>query len=77
MVEQARSFAKRLQEEETENEPRITRAFQLAYGRPPSQKELDLGLAYLSLDETETNKLTRWERYAQVLLGANEFMYLD
>jgi hypothetical protein len=77
MVEQARSFAKRLHEEGADDAARITRAFQLAYGRPPAQQELDLGLAYLSLEETETNKLTRWERYAQVLLGANEFMYLD
>ena len=77
MVEQARSFAKRLHEEEAETEARINRAFQLAYGRPPSQKELDLGLSYLSVDDMEPNKLTRWERYAQVLLGSNEFMYLD
>jgi len=77
MVEQARSFAKRLQGEGADDAERITRAFRLAYGRPPSQREQDLGLAYLSLEETETNKLSRWERYAQVLLGANEFMYLD
>ncbi|MCP3692013.1 MAG: DUF1553 domain-containing protein, partial [Planctomycetaceae bacterium] len=77
MVEQARSFAKRLQEESADDAERITRAFRLAYGRPPSQREQDLGLAYLALEETETNKLSRWERYTQVLLGANEFMYLD
>ena len=23
------------------------------------------------------NKMTRWERFAQILLGSNEFMYLD
>ena len=77
MVEQARSFAKRLQQEETGTAPRIHRAFQLAYGRLPSPQELKLGLAYLSVEDTEANKLTRWERYAQVLLGSNEFMYLD
>jgi hypothetical protein len=27
--------------------------------------------------EKDKNTMDRWERYAQVLLGSNEFMYLD
>ena len=27
--------------------------------------------------EQNQNRLTRWERLAQVLLGGNEFMYVD
>ncbi len=42
---------------------------------------MSLAKQYLSLEDDEAerdkNSLTRWERYAQVLLGSNEFMYLD
>ena len=57
----------------------MKRAFALAYSRSPEQAEMDLALAYLKAQDTEddANQLTRWERYCQVLLGANEFMYLD
>ncbi len=83
MVEQARAFASRIQKEVpdiesgTVDEMRIHRAFQLAYCRPPSETEVQLGLAYLGLVQDDQSKLTRWQRYAQVLLGGNEFMYLD
>ena len=80
MVTQAKAFAERLHEEVTESdESRVKRAFALAYSRSPEQAEMDLALAYLKAQDTDddANQLTRWERYCQVLLGANEFMYLD
>ena len=93
MIEQAKSFAARLHREEpTTDRARIQRAFALAFGRAPSALEMELGLAYLAAaddaaadssaaDEAaangEQNKMTRWERYTQILLGGNEFMYLD
>ena len=80
MVTQAKAFAERLHEEVTESdESRVKRAFALAYSRSPEQAEMDLALAYLKAQDTQddANQLTRWERYCQVLLGANEFMYLD
>ena len=46
------------------------------YGRPVTERELALGLAYLSGPDGGA-KLTRWERYAQALLSANEFLYVD
>ena len=49
----------------------------LAYGRAPSDVEVEIGLAYLSRKADSQNKLTLWESYCQVLLGGNEFMYLD
>jgi cytochrome c553 len=71
---------------EEENASRIRRAFVLLYGRPATSKELDLGLQYLADTETtdgitgenRTGRLlTQWEKYAQVLLSANEFLYVD
>jgi mono/diheme cytochrome c family protein/cytochrome c553 len=78
MVEQAKAFSARVHKEAADNdEARIRHAFLLAYSRPVTDPELELGLTYLSIQSNERNKLTRWEQYAQVLLGSNEFMYLD
>ncbi|HLJ95374.1 MAG TPA: PSD1 and planctomycete cytochrome C domain-containing protein [Gemmataceae bacterium] len=61
---------------------RIRRAFLILYGRPASERELQLGLAFLAEDAAEAesdsgNGLNRWEQYAQVLLSASEFLYVD
>lgn len=78
MIIQAKAFAARLHREAPENdEARMRLAFKLAYGRPPEDVELQLGAAYLSASPNVENKLSFWESYAQVLLGSNEFMYLD
>jgi hypothetical protein len=55
----------------------IRRAFPLLYGRPVTEPELRLGLAFLNDPEPRSAPLTRWEQYAQVLLSANEFLYVD
>ena len=78
MITQAKAFAARLHREASKNDKaRIRLAFKLAYGRSPEDIELQLGVAYLSASPDVQNKLSLWESYAQVLLGSNEFMYLD
>ena len=78
MVTQAKAFAARLHREAPMNdEARIRRAFQLAYGRPPEDIEIEIGKNYVSGGSDAQNKLSLWESYSQVLLGSNEFMYLD
>ncbi len=82
MVEQSKAFAARIQKESAPAlGDQIRYAYMLAFGRPVSDRELQIGLQYLQYHETEEvkaqNKLTRWERYAQALLASNEFMYLD
>jgi len=78
MVEQAKAFSLRLQQDAPQSdEARVERAFLLAYGRPPIRQEVELGLAYVTAEPAADEKLSRWENYCQVLLGSNEFMYLD
>ena len=78
MTQQAKSFSSRLHQEAPDSDgARIKLAFELAYGRKPSEPELNLGLAYLAAEDSEDNQMSRWERYAQVILASNEFMYLD
>lgn len=82
MLNQARAFAARLQSEAGDDAgARIVLAFRLAFGRVPTDDELQLGLAFVSAEDSaelrDGTSLNRWERYAQILLASNEFMYLD
>lgn len=52
---------------------RITRLYQLLYGRAPEAAEVRLGEKFVSGVSGEST----WERYAQVLLLANEFAFVD
>ena len=73
MLDRAKALSARLQSSHDTDAERIEHAYLLLYGRKPAEKEKETGLAYLGLNPTD-NKL--WQQYAQVLLSANEFMYL-
>jgi cytochrome c553 len=81
VVDQARALAARVQAEAKDDEARVERAYLLAYGRPAAEGEIQRTLAFLqgedSAEEKPRNKLTRWERFTQALLGSNEFLYID
>jgi hypothetical protein len=79
MVRNAKALAARLGASKRDDADRIREAFVLLYGRPATDREIKLGLAFLAgkVDNPGAQKLTRWEQYAQVLLSANEFMYVD
>ncbi len=79
VIGQAKALAARAGAEGRDDPARVRRAYLLAYGRPASEAEVALALHYLGGkdDPAEHNGLTRWERYAQALLAANEFLYID
>ncbi|HZZ81154.1 MAG TPA: PSD1 and planctomycete cytochrome C domain-containing protein [Gemmataceae bacterium] len=78
VIETSKAFAARIQKDASNDADRIQRAFALAYGRPASADEMQLFEAYLqSKDAAGENRLNRWERVAQILIGSNEFMYVD
>lgn len=60
---------------------RIERAFLAVYGRPVTERERTLGLAFVAASGPApmgtAPGLTRWEQYAQVLLSTNEFLFID
>jgi len=58
---------------EKENRAKIGRMFLLAYGRPSTKAEVDLALEYLGA----MPNAAMWDRYAQALLLANEFVFVD
>ena len=76
MVRNAKALVARLRAgPDADDAGRIRRAFLVLYGRPVTERELGLGLAFLA--GPGDGRLTRWEQYAQVLLGDNEFLYVD
>ena len=67
VMEQAAALAERLEKEVPDPvDSRIHRAYELLYGRPPTEEEVQLGLEYLQ-DEGA------WPQYAQVLFASSEF----
>ncbi len=77
MLRQAKAFAERVRKGATTDADRIALAYRLAYGRPPTGAEVEIGLGFLEVPAVSDDKLTKWEQYAQALLAANEFLYVD
>ena len=70
VLEQARAFAQRAEQDAPERDSRIARMFQVAFGRPPIAAELRSSQSFLEAGGT-------WPDFAQVLLLANEFDFVD
>jgi hypothetical protein len=73
MLETSTALANRLQRD-IGNSPadKIERAYRLLFGRSPSADELKLGLDFVRVNDPKS-----WQQYAQVLLGSNEFQFID
>jgi hypothetical protein len=70
----AKSVASRVGNEAgNDDAARIRRLYALAFGRPPTGSELDLGLQLL----TPAAKSLALERYCHLILCSNEFVYVD
>ena len=73
MLETAAALAGRLQREAGDDPAaRIDRAYRLLFGRVPTPKETSLGLAFVGSGDAVV-----WRQYGQVLLGSNEFQFID
>ena len=60
---------------EPDDSARIVACYRLLYGRDPTTAEIELGKRFLAGDATSS--AVRWKMYAQVLLAANEFQFVD
>lgn len=80
LIGNAKALAGRLASVANDDAARIRHAFLLLYGRPATPRDVTIGLEYLSGTTVAIKgapALSRWERYAQVLLSTNEFLYVD
>ena len=83
MVRQAKALAALSNANQGEpEESRVRRAFLRLYARPATDREVRAATEFLSGDDEspgsrDDHPLSRWEQLAQVLLAANEFLYVD
>jgi hypothetical protein len=78
MIRQADALVDRLTREAGDDDTdRVRLAYMLLYARPPSENEAALAMTYLTGDDDDDERDERWARYAQVLMAANEMVYLD
>ncbi|MEZ6032019.1 MAG: PSD1 and planctomycete cytochrome C domain-containing protein [Planctomycetaceae bacterium] len=75
MVDRAKAFVVRLHQMSDSDKERIRHAYELLYSRSPEPMELEIGLSFVSAASDGT-ELSGWDRYAQVLLSSNEFMFV-
>ncbi len=77
-VDQARALGDRLRALPGDDDARIARAYLTLYGRGPTAEESGVGRDYLAHAVGSGNTPeAAWHAYAQVLLCANEFLYVD
>ncbi len=74
ILEQTKALAKRITDGDKDESARIRRAYTFLYGRPPIDEEMTIGLDFLKRGGGTTKA---WEEFCQVLLCANEFIYVD
>jgi hypothetical protein len=83
VADQARALAARPDVARRKGEAeRVQRLHWLAYGRPAGPEEAELALAFVREAAREKGRsggpaLSAWAQYAQVLLLANEFAFVD
>lgn len=76
--QQSTILAQRLQKEmPAGNGERIQRAYQLLFGRAATDGQVKLGLEFLEGSKSPAEAEGLWRQYTQVLLGNNEFLYID
>jgi len=77
-IKQSKALAARLPNDDADDiTSKVNSAYQLLFGRNADDAEIALANEFLSQTNEKTAKMTRWEQYAQVLLGSNEFLYID
>jgi hypothetical protein len=79
MIQQAQALAERIFESPDQTlEEQISRTFLVLYGREATDAEVRLGKLFLQQDpDDQDHSLSKAARYAQVLLAANEFLFID
>ncbi len=77
MERQAKALAARLTAEPGDDAARVRRAFPLLYARPATETEVTMAVEFLKGADEPKSPSSRWEQYAQVLLGSNEFLFVD
>jgi cytochrome c553 len=73
IMEQKSALSRRILEASGTKE-RIDGVYQLLYGRSPTDEESQIGAEFLARPGSDNDK---WQAYCEILLCANEFIYVD
>ncbi len=76
MGRQAKALGDRLSAGPGDDEAKVRRAFPILYARPATDPEVKMAVEFLAAP-AEKDAPPKWEQYAQVLLGVNEFLFVD
>jgi hypothetical protein len=78
VIEQTKALTKRLMTLTKDDKSRIEKAYLLMYGRLPAEQESKVGLDFLAqITKPGVAAEAAWNEYCQILLCANEFIYVD
>jgi hypothetical protein len=78
VIEQAKALAARAESAgQADAALRIAALYRAALAREPAAEELAAATAFVNAAKDAQSQLGVWEQLAQVLLSANELMYLD
>jgi hypothetical protein len=78
VLDRAKALVTRiLKENAADDRAKIDHLYQLLYSRPASEREIVIGLSAVQPDGSTSSADELWLRYCQVLLCANEFVYVD
>jgi hypothetical protein len=78
VIDQTKAITKRIQATRSDEKTQFERAYLLLYGRPPTAEEAKIGLDFLAHEGQDLDKANLgWREYCQILLCANEFLYVD
>ena len=80
--QQAEGIAGRILAVSSDLPTRVSWAYELVFGRPPSQQEIDRAAAYLDeagkfLDQDVDLQQQAWAGYLRGMISSNEFMFVD
>ena len=74
---QAAALAKRLAKRTAEPSGRIREAHQLALGRPATGEEIAQAREFITAYTAAADEARAWDAWCRVLLGSNEFLYVN
>ncbi len=78
MARRAEALAARITKDPNEpDDARVRRASLVLFGRPAVDEEVAMGVAFLKAVSGDKGGPLAWVQYAQVLLGSNEFLFVD
>ena len=76
MIKRAKALSNMLQDNASTEAARVQLAYSLLYGRSPTDQEREIAHQFLTTQQVTNESLDRWQQYCQVMLSANEFMYI-